>query len=427
MGPVFLALVLAAVVCGAFTGRLEGVTEASLDEARRAVEIAIGLVGIMAFWLGMVEVVRRAGLLDSLARGLRPVFRRLFPEVPDGHPAVAAISLNVAANLLGLANAATPFGIEAMRQLDRLNGRKGTATDAMALFLSINTAGLALLPLGVIAVRSQLGSRDPAAILVTTWLATSFSTVVAIAAAVSLSRLRFFRRTRPEVAGVAGTAPGPLAPAPDPAWRRGRALASIAAFGAACAGAAWTLARVAGDQGAFVAIRQAVSWAPLPLILLAGVLYGWSRGVAVYEALVEGAKEGFQVALRIIPYMVAVLVAAGMFRASGALDLLVRLLAPLTSAVGFPAEALPMALVRPLSGSGALAIMTDILRAHGPDSAIGYLASTLQGSFETTFYVVAVYGGAVAMRRTRHAIPACLLGDLGGVIAATLACRWLLG
>ena len=427
MGPVFLVLVVVAVLAGFATGRMEAVTTASIESARQAVDLAIGLVGMMAFWLGLTEVVRRAGLMEAIARGLRPLFRRLFPGIPDGHPALAAMTLNVAANMLGLANAATPLGIEAMRRLDELNGRKGTATDAMVLFLAINTSGLALLPLGAIAVRAEAGSRDPAGILVSTLLATSLSTLVGATAAILLSRLPFFRRTAPPV--VAPREPATGEPAGNGAgrWIPWRLASSAVLAAAALGGAAWSLSRLAGEQGWGPAGRAAVSWVPLPFLVLLAVLYGWSRGVPVYAALVEGAKEGFEVAVRIIPYLVAILVAVGMFRASGALDALVGVLSPVTAAVGFPGEALPMALLRPLSGSGAFAVMAETMKVHGPDSFVGYLVSTLQGSTETTFYVLAVYGGAVGMRRSRHAIPACLAGDLAGILGALAACRLLFG
>lgn len=443
MAPVFLFLVVFAVLCGAATGRLDLVTQASLDEAKKAVEVAIGLVGVMAFWLGMVEVIRRAGLLSALARGLAPVFHRLFPDVPDGHPAVAAMSLNIAANMLGLTNAATPLGIDAMRQLDRLNGQKGTSTDAMALFLAINTSGVALLPLGVIGLRASIGSTDAAGIILTTLFATTLSTASAIVAAKLLCRLPRFRATRPPVEvetagegpsgddaqgqGAAG-APVKVESAelpPAAGWRR--AVAWIGWLAAAALAVAVLVGTSDAALSAGAIARNAVSWLPLPLIILAIVLYGWAKAVPVYEAVVDGAKEGFNVALRIIPYLVAILVAVGMFRGSGALDALVGALGPITSAIGFPSEALPMALIRPLSGSGAFAVLADILKTHGPDSFVGYLASTLQGSFETTFYVLAVYGGAVALRRSRHTVAACLIGDFFGIVGATIACRWLIG
>ncbi len=427
MAPVFLVLVVAAVLCGAFTGRLEAVTEASLQDARKAVEIALGLVGVMAFWLGMVEVLRRSGFLHRLALRLAPLFRRLFPDVPAGDPALAAMSLNIAANMLGLTNAATPLGLDAMRRLDRLNGDKGTATDAMALFLAINTSGLALLPLGVIGLRASLGSKDPAGIVVTTLLATSCSTAVAIVAAKVLSRLPAFRRTRPAAAAPEPAADDADAPPEFVPASRVRGAIAWAVWLAAAGGGAWTLVAAPAAAGAAGGVRAAVSWLPLPLVILAIVLYGWARRIPVYDAVVAGAKEGFEVALRVIPYLVAVLVAVGMFRASGAFDLVVRALTPLTTPLGFPVEALPMALVRPLSGSGAFGVLTDILTTHGPDGPVGYLASTLQGSFETTFYVLAVYGGVANLRRTRHTVAACLAGDLAGIVGATVACRIVLG
>jgi spore maturation protein SpmA len=446
VGPVFLFLVVVSVLAGAWSGRMQELTEASLAGAAQAVELAIGLVGTMTRWLGLTEALRRAGLVEALARGLRPVFRRLFPSVPDGHPALGAMTLNMGANLLGLSNAATPFGIEAMRQLDRLNGRPGTITDAQALFLAINTAGVSLLPLGAMAVRAQLGSKDPAGIIATTLAATILSTAAAIAAALTLARLPSFRRSAPPPAEPAETgdargegegsaaagavdggeeAPPPaVAPPRRAAWRSGFA----AAIGlATAAGAGLALARVAASDGSAAAWRYGVSWLPLPLLILAAVLYAWSRRVPVYAAVVEGGKEGFQVALRIIPFMVAILTVAAMFRASGALAGVERLLAPLAGLIGFPPEAIPMALMRPLSGSGALAIMSDTMKAAGPDSLVGYLVSTIQGSSETTFYVLAVYGGAVGLARTRHAIPACLAGDLAGTLGSLLAVRLLLG
>ncbi len=446
VGPVFLILVVVSVLAGAWSGRMQELTEASLTGAAQAVELAIGLVGTMTLWLGLTEALRRAGLIEALARGLQPVFRRLFPSVPDGHPALGAMTLNMGANLLGLSNAATPFGIEAMRQLDRLNGRSGTITDAQALFLAINTAGVSLLPLGAMAVRAQLGSKDPAGIIATTLVATILSTAAAIVAALALARLPSFRRSAPPAAepvaagdgspgdegraAAAGgdgsdEAPPPPATPPRPeGWRVGCA----AAIGlAAAAGAGLALMRVAASDGNAAAWRYGVSWLPLPLLILAAVLYAWTRRVPVYAAVVEGGKEGFQVALRIIPFMVAILTVAAMFRASGALAGVERLLAPLAALIGFPAEAIPMALMRPLSGSGALAIMSDTMRAAGPDSFVGYLVSTIQGSSETTFYVLAVYGGAVGLARTRHAIPACLAGDLAGTLGALLAVRLLLG
>ena len=431
MEVVLLVLVAGAALVGLATGRVEAMGTETLEAARGAVRIAIELIGVMALFLGLVEVLQRAGLLASLSRALRPIFRRLFPDVPDGHPAIAAMTLNIGANMLGLANAATPFGIRAMEELDRLNGRKGTATDAMCLFLAINTSSVALLPTGTIGLRVALDSSDPVGILIPTWIATSLSTLVAVAAAMLLARLGPFRRSRPPVA--TGAAPpaergsgGDAAPvAPEaPPWRPVRAaVAGALVLVLAVLGARWALgATGAGEQGALSRVSSLV----LLAVIVLPLLYGWARGVRVYEALVEGAREGFQVAVRIIPYLVAILAAVALFRGSGAMDLLARAVSPVTGLIGFPAEALPMALVRPLSGSGAMGLMVETMKTHGPDSFIGYLVSTLMGSTETTFYVLAVYGGAVGLRRARHAVPACLAGDLAGILGATLACRLLL-
>ncbi|HHN75593.1 MAG TPA: spore maturation protein [Acidobacteria bacterium] len=436
MGPVFIFLLLAAVCAGLFTGRIEAVSRASVEGAQSAVTLAIGLVGMMAFWLGMVEVLSRAGLLGGLARALRPLFRRLFPEIPDGHPALAAMTMNIAANMMGLVNAATPFGIAAMRQLDRLNTRKGTATDPMCLFLAINTSAVAVFPTGVIAARAALGSKDPAGIVITTLLATTVSTLAAVAACLLLARLPLFRSTRPPMTDEE------MEPAPEPefdagpegidassppAWSAPRlSFAALVLAGAVACGI-WGFGQMARSGLAAHEFRIALSAAVLPAIILVVVLAGWARKVDVYAAVVDGGREGFQVALRIIPYMVAILVGVGMFRASGMLDAVVAAVDPLTRAISLPAEALPMALLRPLSGSGAYAVMSEIMQTHGPDSFIGYLVSTMQGSTETTFYVLAVYGGEVSLRRSRHAIPACLVGDLFGVLGALLACRWWLG
>lgn len=432
MGLIFLFLIAIAVLLGVATGRADALTTACLGSARDAVEISIRLVGVMAFFLGLTEVVQRAGLMQALARGLRPLFRWLFPDVPDGHPALGAMTMNMAANMIGLANAATPFGIKAMKELDTLNGRKGVSTDAMCLFLAINTSNVALFPSGTIGLRASVDSADPAGIIATTLLATSFSTLVAIFAAKLYSKLPAFRRQRPPLAStesLAGDVPDEgLAEVAGPvgAWTPWKAWASLGVLALFVASAVrYVTLRPGGaeDPGALAWTLRLV----LPFVILAALLYGWARGVAVYEALVEGAKEGFQVAIRIIPFLVAILVAVGMFRASGALDAIVGAIGPALASLGFPAEALPMALLRPLSGSGAMGVMVDTMRSAGPDSFVGYLVSTMQGSTETTFYVLAVYAGAVGVRRLRHAMPACLTADAAGIVGATVACHLLLG
>ena len=395
---------------------MEVLTLAVVDSAGGAVTLAIGLVGMMALFLGLMKVAEAGGLLAIIARVVRPLMVRLFPEVPADHPAMGAMILNISANVLGLGNAATPFGIRAMQELDKLNADKGTATNAMALFLAINTSSVTLLPTGIIALRAAAGSDDPAAILPTTLFATVCSTAVAILAAKLYQRLSAAPAAPPGGAAAASAtqsgAPGaalePAASEAYPAWVSWLALLGVAAI--------VPLAILYG--------RTISPWiVPGLVVLLLG--FGLLRGVRVYEVFVEGAKDGFQVALRIIPYLVAILVAVGMFRASGAMELLLGPLGAVTSAFGLPPEALSMALLRPLSGSGAYGLVAATLESAGPDSYTGYLVSTLQGSTETTFYVLAVYFGAVQVRRVRHALAAGLTADLAGVVAAVVICSLL--
>ncbi len=445
LNGIFLVLVVASVLLAAFTGKLDALTQAALQSANFAVmDVALKLVGVMALFLGVMKIAEDAGLMRVLARAVAPVFRRLFPSVPPEHPAMSAMLLNIVCNMLGLANAATPFGIKAIEELDRLNSRKGTATDAMVLFLAINTSGLALLPTGVIGIRASLGSADPGGIFVTTWFASGCATAVGILASFGLARLPAYRRTAPPVVPDAaedarddGALERELSKVEDRAAASGRVDArprggrwvALAAAATYLVAAALFLMRADGSVGDRLT-RLASYWI-IPAILAGVALFGWVRGVRVYDSLVEGAKEGFQVAIRIIPYLVAILTAVGMLRASGGIDLIAHGLAGLAGRLGISAqtlaEALPMALVRPLSGSGALGVMTDVMRQHGPDSFLGYLVSTFQGSTETTFYVLAVYFGAVGVRRTRHAVPACLSADAAGILAAVAIVTVLFG
>jgi spore maturation protein SpmA len=427
---IFAALVLGAVITAAFNGSMPKVTEASIESAKAAVTLAIGLVGQMALWLGFMGVLREAGLMRGLARRLYPLMRRLFPDVPADHPAMGAMIMNIAANILGLGNAATPFGLKAMAELDKLNPHRGVATNSMALFLAINTSGVAVLALGAVAVRATLGSKDPAGILVPSVLATLGSTVVAITLAKLTERLPVFSAQR------AGALPHEPLEAPAAkeiagleeaerlaqAEQRGSPLGKLIAWGALAALAvafALELGRASPDRSGLDLARAALSDWTLPLLMAGIVLVGVGRRVKVYETFVASAKEGFQIAVTIIPFLVAILVAIGMFRASGAMEAITSVLGQFTERLGFPAEALPMALIRPLSGSGALGVMTETMRAHGPDSFVGYLVSILNGSTETTFYVLAVYFGSVQVRATRHTVVACLGADFAGVLTAT--------
>ena len=432
---IWLILVLASVLCGAFSGKMEAVTAASLDSAKTAVTLAIGLVGVMAFWLGIMKVAQDAGLLRVLARALKPLMHRLFPGVPAEHPGMSAMIMNLSANMLGLGNAATPFGLKAMIELNKLNKRPGVATDAMCLFAAINTSNVAILPLGVIALRASMDSVAPASILITTFLATLFSTCVAITISKIFVRLPMFAAERHpidddiEVDAAAGDdIEIPEEANIDPATTKNKwVLTLILVF---CVLMVWatfshiTTAMGQPDANLGDVVRTMLSHWLLPLLIVGFLLYGTAKDVKVYGSLVSGAKEGFDVALKIIPFLVAILVAVGMFRASGAMELLVSGLNPLTSLVGFPGEALPMALLRPLSGSGAYGIAAEIMQTNGPDSFVGFLVSTMQGSTETTFYVLALYFGAAGIRYARHALAACLIADAAGILGAFAVCSY---
>lgn len=395
---------------------MEILSRAMIKSAGGSVELAIGLVGVMALFLGLMKVAEDGGMLTILARLIRPLMVKLFPDVPAEHPAMGAMILNLSANMLGLGNAATPFGIRAMQELDKLNPQRGTATNAMALFLAINTSSVTLLPSGVIALRAAAGSSDPAAILPTTLFATIGSTAVAIVAAKLYQRLMPLRvdaKASFQQARSDDSEEVPLKDAADgyPFWVSLVALACLVA-----------LIPVSVIYG------QSISPWIIPALMVGFLGFGLLRRVRVYEVFVEGAKDGFRVAIKIIPYLVAILVAVDMLRASGALDAMVNLLGGITGRFGLPAEALPMALMRPLSGSGAYGILASIINdpAIGPDSYTGLLVSTLQGSTETTFYVLAVYFGAVQVRRIRHSLAAGLTADVAGVIFAILACSFFL-
>jgi len=409
---------------------MQVLSKAMIDSAKSAVDLSIGLIGVMTLFLGLMKVAEAGGLLSVISRLLRPLMVRLFPDVPPDHPAMGAMILNMSANVLGLGNAATPFGIRAMQELDRLNPHKGCATNAMALFLAINTSSLTLLPTGVIALRAAAGSSNPAGILPTTLFATLCSTLVAVIAAktyqrfstvpggVSIPERAMEKEAEKKIEGDLPISDDPAGNMDEMGMEPGYPLwVSILAL--VCLASLVPLTVIWGDR---------VSPWIIPGLMLLFLAYGVIRKVRIYEVFVDGAKEGFQVAVRIIPFLVAILVAVGMFRASGALDAMVMVLGKWTAKVGLPAEALPMALLRPLSGSGAFGILASIINnpSIGPDSYTGYLVSTLQGSTETTFYVSAVYYGAVSIRRVRHTLAAALTADFAGVVFSVIACAWFL-
>lgn len=440
-GIVLVAFVVAAIRhLGGFapagaTTPMEALGQSMIEAAGSAVTLAIGLVGVMALFLGLMKIAEKGGLLLIIARTLRPLMVRLFPEVPAEHPAMGAMILNISANVLGLGNAATPFGIRAMQELDKLNPVKGTASNAMVLFVAINTSSVTILPTGVVAVRAALGSNDPAGVVPTTLFATIGSTIVAIIAVKLLERR--FKLTPAEPAPATSKA-ATVAPIDetigDPTDNAAPAVPELSSAAAPEHGyPAWVSLAVLGFVIGLIPLMVFFGAAIAPWIipgLMVGLMsFGVAKRVRLYEAFVEGAAEGFRVALRIIPYLVAILVAVAMFRSSGALDLIFGPIGGLTEAFGLPAEGLIMAILRSLSGSGAYGYMASVLQdpAIGPDSYTGYLVSTIQGSTETTFYVLAVYFGAVQVRRVRHALAAGLIADLAGLAAAVLICAVLFG
>ncbi len=426
MNAVFFGIVAAAfavagwrqlmVPAGLAVLPMESLGNAAVKAAEAAVTMGLGLVGSMALFLGLMKVAEAAGLMTILARLLRPLLHRLFPQVPPEHPAMGAMVMNVAANVLGLSNAATPFGVRAMQELDRLNPQRGTASDAMVLFLALNTANVTLLPTHVMALRTAIGSHNAAAIIPTTLFATLWATGLAILFAKWGARWFPVHTSSPppvgdglgERGGAAGCHLGEETPYPR--WATMLALAMVVAI-----------------IPVTVAWGRSLSPWIVPALIVGVLGFGLLRRVPIYEAFVEGGKEGLAISLRIIPYLVAILMAVGMFRDSGAMDLLVAPLGRLTGAFGVPPEALTMAVLRSLSGSASFGYLASLLHdpAIGPDGYVGILTSTIYGSSETTFYVLAVYFGAVGVRRIRHALIAGLLADLGGLVFSVVICSWL--
>ena len=446
---IWLGLILSAVIIGGCTDSLKAVAEKSFEMAETSVmKIALPLVGIMAIWLGIMRLAERSGLVSLLARVLRPVMRFLFPDVPAEHPAMGSMLMNIAANMLGLNNAATPLGLRAMKDLESLNPRPGTATNAMCTFLALNTGSVQLIPATAIAILAAAKSTNPTAIVGTSLMSTACAAVAAVTAAKVLARLPVFRLTAVSEATRSAGSSKPeevSAAANKPAVKEAATLQPLSAWGSLWLGAfglffVYLFLRMAfpalvgrpvpadlATQSAFVRIINAVSLLSIPFMLSVFPLYAMLRRVKVYEEFVDGAKEGFDVALKIIPYLVAILVAIGMFRAAGGIDLLSRVLKPAMLAVGFPSDLLPLVLLRPLSGSGSLGLFSELVQHFGPDSFVARTAGTIYGSTETTFYVLAVYFGAVGIKKTRYAVLAGLTADTVGVIASVIICRIVFG
>ncbi|WP_337864441.1 nucleoside recognition domain-containing protein [Ignavibacterium sp.] len=397
---------------------LKKVTNEAIKIAGTAVEIAIGLIGLMAMWLGVMKVAEDAGLIKIIANFIKPITKRIFPEIPADHPAIGSMVMNISANMLGLGNAATPFGLKAMEELDTLNPNKGTASNSMITFLAINTAGLTLIPATAIAVRAAAGSSDPTIIIGTTMFAAFCATLTGLTTAklfhlFSLGKEKFVETIKRNLKKIIA------------------AILSLFLIVILFSTGAMNVFSFLFNETSFNVFKkliEVISVIAIPVIIVSFIGFGAYKKVKVYEQFVEGAKEGFNIAVRIIPYLVAMLVAIAIFRAGGAMNnWLVPILKVVTDPLGMPAEALPMALMRPLSGSGSLGIMAEIMKVHGPDSFIGILVSTFFGSTETTFYVLAVYFGAVNIKNTRYALPVGLIADVAGILAALFIVTLLYG
>lgn len=379
-------------LAGGDTAVFAAMTQATFDSAKTGFEISIGLTGVLTLWLGLMKVGEAGGAIGVLAKVVSPFFRRLFPEIPRDHPVLGSIIMNFSANMLGLDNAATPLGLKAMNELQALNPEKDTATNAQIMFLVLNTSGLTLIPISIMVYRAQLGAANPADVFLPILLTTYFATLVALIGVALVQRINLF----------------------DPVL-----LGWLVGVTGLVGAAVYTFAGM--EQERVQAISNVVANVVLYGVISAFLLMALVRKVNAYEAFIEGAKEGFQVAIRIIPYLVALLVAIGVFRASGTLDLLTQGLGVLFAAVGLDERmipALPTAMMKPLSGSGARGMMVDAMETYGADSFVGRLASTFQGATDTTFYILALYFGSVGVRKTRHAITMGLLADLASVIAA---------
>ena len=393
-----IAFVIASIKL-AFTGDYEVFPEmmnSTFESSKTAFEISLGLTGVLTLWLGIMKIGERGGVVSALARILSPVFTRLFPDIPKGHPVMGSIFMNIAANMLNLDNAATPLGLKAMEQLQELNTKKDTATNPMIMFLVLNTSGLTLIPVSIMVYRAQMGAAQPTDIFVPLLLATFFSTLAGIVVTSIYQRINLFNRTIVMTLG-------------------GMCLAVAAVI--------WGFSQL--DKEQMNTVSTTVANILLMAIIVGFICAGVRKRINVYDTFIEGAKEGFSTAVRIIPYLVAILVGIGVFRASGAMDMLIGGIRWCVEACGGNTDfigALPTALMKPLSGSGARGMMVDAMATYGADSFAGRLSCIFQGSTDTTFYILAVYFGSVGIRHTRHAVTCGLLADLAGIVAAIAIC-----
>jgi spore maturation protein SpmA len=431
INPIWLALLLIGIITGLFTGHLEAVTAATFEACKTAImTISLPLAGVMALWLGIMRLAEKSGALQKLAAFLRPLLVRLFPDIPPNHPAMGSIVMNIAANMLGLGNAATPLGLRAMQDLQTLNGRPGVATNAMCTFLAINTSSIQLIPATAIGILAAAGAIHPTSIIGTALIASTCSCIFGITAARLLQRLPIFALPPLNSTSEANLETSRATDVPafeisvPPKTLSNFGKGTLFLFVMLFVGAAWQLATHRSVSiSPFLAILEAISLLAIPFLLGFFPLYAFLRGVPVYEEFVEGAKEGFQVILRIFPYLVAILVAIGIFRAAGCIDFISHLLAPLLDRIGLPSQLLPLIFVRPLSGSAATGCFAEIVQSAGPNSFVSQLAGTILGGTETTLYVLAIYFGSVAIKRGRHALAAGLIADTAGVIASLMICH----
>ena len=391
----FLIAFVIAVVKLVFFGDMTAfpaMMDSTFDTAKTAFDISLGLTCVLSLWLGIMKIGEKGGVVNALAKMLSPVFAKLFPDIPKGHPVTGSIFMNMAANMLGLDNAATPLGLRAMEQLQELNTKKDTATNPMIMFLVMNTSGLTIIPISIMVYRAQLGAAQPTDVFIPILLATFFSTLFGIIITSTFQRINLINRT---------------------------ILLTLGGMSLFVAAVIWGFGQL--DKEMMNLVSTSVANILLMVIIVAFILAGMRKKVNVYDAFIEGAKDGFATAVRIIPYLVAILVAIGVFRASGAMDMLVDGVKWTVAACGGNTDfvgALPTALMKPLSGSGARGMMVDAMTTYGADSFVGRLSCILQGSTDTTFYILAVYFGSVGVRYTRHAVTCGLLADVSGSIAA---------
>ncbi len=405
---IWIAFFLIAFVIATFrliflgdTGVFPEIINSTFSSSKTAFEISLGLTGVLSLWLGIMKIGEKGGVIDLFARVLSPIFTKLFPDIPKGHPVTGSIFMNLAANMLGLDNAATPLGLKAMEGLQELNPKKDTASNPMIMFLVLNTSGLTLIPISIMVYRAQMGAAQPTDVFVPILLATFFSTLAGIIAVSIYQRINLLNRT---------------------------ILLFLGGMSLVVAGIIYAFTQLSRTEIDTYSTTGANVF--LFLIIIGFIVAGLRKKVNVYDAFVEGAKEGFSTAVRIIPYLVAILVAIGVFRASGAMDYLIGGVESLVNLCGINSDfvgGLPTAIMKPLSGSGARGLMVDAMTTYGADSFVGRLACIFQGSTDTTFYILAVYFGSVGIAKTRHAVPCGLIADAAGIIAAIFICYLFFG